>query len=55
MADHAPSKGKLRVSSRRKIQCSSLYPCIMHTIKYQSHLEQNFAHYTQEITAVFHL
>ena len=27
-----------------------LYPCIMRTIEYQSHLEQNFAHYTREIT-----
>ena len=27
-----------------------LYPCIMRTTEYQSHLEQNFAHYTREIT-----
>ena len=27
-----------------------LYPCIMGIIENQSHLEQNFAQYTQEIT-----
>ena len=32
-----------------KIQCSSLYPCIMCTIKYQSHLEQNFVHYNGKL------
>ena len=35
---------------RRKKLHDFLYPCIMPTIEYQSHLEQNFAHYTGEIT-----
>ena len=37
---------------RRKKLHNFLYKCIMHTIEYQSHLEQNFAHYTLEITVV---
>ena len=37
---------------RRKKLHDFLYPCIMRTIEYQSHLEQNFAHYTREITVV---
>ena len=37
---------------RRKKLHDFLYPCIMHTIEYQSHLEQNFAHYTREITVI---
>ena len=29
-----------------------LYPCIIRALEYQSHLEQNFAHYTWEITVI---
>ena len=46
--------GMNRVDSeiRRKKLHDFLYPCIMRTTEYQSHFEQNFAHYTREITVL---
>ena len=37
---------------RQKMLHDFLCPRIMRTIEYQSHLEQNFAHYTREITVL---